>query len=168
MSNRQRCLGIYWNTFASLLLLAVYCALLFFSVADGAVFTIGNGADSGTGSLRDIVSNNITNGDTILFQSGLTIALSTSSPVITVLRSSVKIIGPVTITGGSSNQRLLEVQGSDVLIRDITFTSVDVSSTTILTLSGHRAVVQGCSFIYASTTASAIFFGAAVDSVLIG
>jgi len=151
----------HWLTLA----LTITC-LIGVGVEAGTNHFVTNPADSGLGTFREAVSL-LVNGDTITFQAGLTITLQTTSALIIVTNNNVNITGPVVITGGSSTTQLLRIQGNDVLIRDITFTNVDVSLTDVLALAAARAVVQKCTFLL-TPYINSIFFAGPSDSVLIG
>ncbi|MBL8297241.1 MAG: hypothetical protein JNN30_02730 [Rhodanobacteraceae bacterium] len=106
------------------------CLLLFAAVHPGiaraATFTVANTADSGTGSLRDIIgqANNTTGADTITFANTVTGTITLTSGSIDITEG-LRVIGPgatrLTISGNNSSRifRIHPAAASDVIAVDI-------------------------------------------------
>jgi len=148
------------------LVLVISFALPPFLCFTSQAAVVTSGADTGPGTLRQVVQT-LADNDVITFNpTGLGIALNPLNQPVTVTKKNITIIGPAVVSGGSTAGPLIVLQGTDIRMLGITFNSIDPGSDRALDLTGSRAVIQKCVFSLNNVT-NAIHVGAA-DSIVIG
>lgn len=105
----------------------LFVCLFFIAEAQAATFTVLNLNDSGTGSLRQAISdaNDLGGADTILFQDGLTGTITLTGGQL-VITDSVTITGPgarVLTVSGNHSSRVFDIAGD--------FATINISGITI-------------------------------------
>jgi CSLREA domain-containing protein len=147
---------------------ALAAALLLAAVtAKAATLTVNTSTDSNDGScgttcsLRDAVAA-ANNGDTIVFQSGLTGPITLSSPI--GIATSLTITGPganqLTISGGGTTQ-IFAVGSATVSISGLTFangSTTDSEGGEIVSQSGSNLTISNCAFTAGNAVSGAAIY----------